>query len=155
MFCFGMIVLIYNLNSIEFIAINYRKVYRRWCSCQNRSITSYSLLGFLQKVSLINNLGMRFDDGCNLIHKCSCTAEFIKKLITVCKIGFKYYLLFHLIPLLLRLKKCKEGKKMLIILLKAIKEYIKSVLFMAFLVGGVKGSLCLSNYTKITLNGKY
>lgn len=88
------------------------------------------------------------------MHKESCRASFILKTTTVFKLGIKYYLPFHLIPLILRLKKCKEGRKMAIILLRTAYEYVKSVLFMAFLVGGVKSVQCMYNNASIPLDGK-
>lgn len=78
--------------------------------------------------------------------------QFIKKLKTVCVIGMKYYVFFHLIPFLFSLKKNKDQGKVLRALKKTLKSYAFSVLFMGFLVSGFKAGLCfgsvITNFAK-------
>lgn len=64
---------------------------------------------------------------------------------TVCKLGLRYYVLFHLIPYILRIKKAKDNKKRLSITLKMLSDYLKSILFMGSLVSVTKGTLCLNS----------
>ena len=100
------------------------------------------------------NLGMRMDTQCQLIHSHSCTREFFLKLATVCKIGARYYIVFHLLPLLIRLKKCKNGEERVKTVAKTTASYGMSVLFMGLLVGGLKASLCVaSSKVPIPLDG--
>ena len=59
----------------------------------------------------------------------------------------KFYLILHLIPFLLfKVKKIKDRKKLKESILKFIKTYLGSLMFMSSLVGGNKGVLCFNNY---------
>lgn len=91
---------------------------------------------------------------CSLIHPGSCSVELIKKTIEVARLGFKYYLTFHLVPLILRLRKSDTRESSLRIIKRALVEYCKSVMFMIFLVGGSKAGLCFfSSKLPMRLNG--
>jgi zona occludens toxin (predicted ATPase) len=74
--------------------------------------------------------------------------------LAVSKLGIKYYLPFHLFPLLFRLYKAKNPKEAIDTILKRAFYYSKSVLFMAILVAVTKGSLCFCSSTMpIRMNG--
>jgi hypothetical protein len=77
-----------------------------------------------------------------------------KKAVSVAKIGMKYYISFHLIPLLLRLRKCKDFNQAVKLLSKAAMEYVRSVLFMVFLVAGMKCGQCMAIKTGYPWRGK-
>lgn len=59
------------------------------------------------------------------------------------KVASKYYIFFHLIPLIIRLKKLKNIKDLPSIVGTTFYEYSRSVLFMAFLVGLLRAGLCI------------
>lgn len=65
----------------------------------------------------------------------------------------KYYVLFHMVPLVLRLKKQKSAKDRLRVTGKTLYEYIRSVLFMGFLVALTKRGLCINDQNGGTFNG--
>jgi hypothetical protein len=44
-----------------------------------------------------------------MIHEGYCASEFLKKIAYVSKVGMKFYILFHVIPLFLRLKRAKNA----------------------------------------------
>lgn len=73
---------------------------------------------------------------------------------TVCKIGMKYYVLFHLVPLVLRLRKQRTQRDRLRVALKTLYEYTRSVLFMGFLVSLTKRGLCINDQHGGNMNGK-
>lgn len=65
-------------------------------------------------------------------------------MVKVARVGMKYYVSFHLIPLILRLRKCKSKEELVKLLGKSLVEYIRSVLFITFLVTGMKTGQCLT-----------
>lgn len=77
----------------------------------------------------------------------------MRKLAIVSKIGLKYYLPFHLFPLLIRLRKAKNTSEVVTVISKRLFYYAKSILFMAFLVAGTKAALCVGSNHIQTLNG--
>lgn len=70
--------------------------------------------------------------------------EFIQKLVDTGAVASKYYVMFHVIPMFLRLRKAKDIKHGLKTLAKSLYEYLRSISFMAFLVGLLRGGLCLN-----------
>lgn len=90
---------------------------------------------------------------CRLVHEGSCYIEFLRKLVVVSKIGIKYYLPFHLFPLLMRLRKAKDTSEVLTVLAKRLFHYTKSIIFMALLVAGTKGALCFGSTQMHRING--
>jgi hypothetical protein len=78
-------------------------------------------------------------------HIYHCFKEFLKKLIDTGKVASKYYIFFHAIPLIIKLRKAKDMKNALNYISKSAYEYIKSLCFMAFLVGLLRGVMCLGN----------
>lgn len=62
------------------------------------------------------------------------------------KVGAKYYVLFHTFPLLLKLKKTKNLQDLVRVVREVGLNYLKSVLFMAFLVGLLRGGLCFNEH---------
>lgn len=90
---------------------------------------------------------------CSYIHDTSCTYEFFRKLGTVCKIGVKYYVFFHFLPLVLRVKKGKTRQDKIKAVLRTLYEYFKSILFMGSLVSLTKGALCIKNSLSIPIHG--
>ena len=84
-------------------------------------------------------------NSCAIIHDHSHIAEYFIKLATVCKIGVKYYVFFHIIPFLLRLRRCQKSEDYRRVILKTLKDYVKSIFFMGFLVTNSKGALCVNN----------
>jgi hypothetical protein len=81
------------------------------------------------------------------IHSGSCTIEVLKKMVTVSKLGCKYYLLFHFIPFLLRMRQVKTAKMLVKTIKQTVISYVRSVLFMVVLVGMSKAELCLRSKT--------
>jgi succinate dehydrogenase/fumarate reductase cytochrome b subunit len=77
----------------------------------------------------------------------------VRKLVTVCGVGVKYYVFFHLIPLVLRIKKSKTRQETSKAVLRTLYEYVKSVLFMGFLVAFTKGALCIKNQVSAPFDG--
>jgi len=53
-------------------------------------------------------LGVDLEGSCYLTHDGACIFDYLKMLKDVGKTGMKYYVSFHLIPLILRLRKCKD-----------------------------------------------
>lgn len=72
-----------------------------------------------------------------------CLQEFTLKLLATGKVSFKYYLIFHAIPLVMRMRKCRNITQALKALTSTAIDYLKSILFLSFLVGLERGSLCL------------
>jgi hypothetical protein len=70
-------------------------------------------------------------------------------------VGWKYYIPFHLIPLFLRLRKCKDAEEVIKLLRKTSIEYSKSVLFMMLLVSGMKLGLCTTTRNRIPFLCKF
>ena len=89
------------------------------------------------------------------MHTDPCVVDYFRKTADVGKISLKYYVSFHMIPMLLRLRKCKDRKGLFLIIQKTVVEYIRSVLFMAFLVSGVKAGLCTSINLRVPFEGSY
>ena len=58
--------------------------------------------------TLYTKIGVDFEGSCYLIHDGHCIFDVLRVLKDVGKIGMKYYVSFHLIPLILRLRKCKD-----------------------------------------------
>ncbi len=75
-----------------------------------------------------------------------CFLEFFRKLLDVGKVGAKYYVFFHAIPLLLKLKKAKSLVEVALVIKNVGFSYFKSLLFMAFLVGLLRGGLCFNEH---------
>jgi hypothetical protein len=73
-----------------------------------------------------------------------CLMEFFQKLIDTGAVSCKYYVVFHVVPMVLRLRKAKNIKHGLKILGKSMYEYFRSICFMAFLVGLLRGGLCVN-----------
>ncbi len=61
----------------------------------------------------------------------------------------KFYILFHLLPYLLKVKKMIREKRFISSTMKAILNFIGSLLFMAHLVCGLKATLC--TYSNLNL----
>ena len=72
-----------------------------------------------------------------------CFQHFLIKLATTGKVASKYYVLFHLIPFVLRLRKCKKASEIPRVIMDVLYEYGRSVLFMSFLVGLLRAGLCV------------
>ena len=72
-----------------------------------------------------------------------CLKHFFIKLHETGKVASKYYIFFHLIPLVLRLRKVKKVEDLPKIILSSTKEYARSILFMSFLVGLLRAGLCV------------
>jgi hypothetical protein len=99
------------------------------------------------------NIGVNFEGSCQLLHDGPCISSNLKKSVLVAAVGYKYYVSFHLIPLLLRLRKCKSSEEVFKLLRKTSIEYVRSVLFMVFLVVGMKMGQCLSTNTNTPFLG--
>lgn len=67
-----------------------------------------------------SHLGVNFESTCALLHSGSCSLDQLKKALSVAKIGMKYYVSFHLIPLVLRLRKCKDKEQLFKLMGKSI-----------------------------------
>ena len=71
-----------------------------------------------------------------------CLMEFFVKLLDVGKVASKYYVMFHVIPLILRVKKAKDPRKVPGLAVGTFYEYTKSCCFISFLVGLLRAGLC-------------
>lgn len=90
---------------------------------------------------------------CNTIHPhTSCPYEVIAKMIKVMKSSFKMYALLHTILFFLKFRKFKQEKRLKNGIQRTIKNFIGSLLFMSWLTGGMKSSLCLLNSFGCFLN---
>lgn len=73
-------------------------------------------------------------------------------------ISKKFYVFFHLLPFLINLKKNARQGKLPKAFFKALRNYIKSILFIAHLVGGLKLLKCVAiavyNRLGLKLDGK-
>ena len=58
------------------------------------------------------------------------------------KVTSKYYVMFHIIPLVLRLRKVKDIKSVPKLVAQSCFEYVKSCCFLSFLVGLLRAGLC-------------
>ena len=103
---------------------------------------------------IVNYSGINFERSCELIHSGPCSVDLLRKGAAIGKVGMKYYISFHLIPLLLRLRKCKDMNQVGKLFGKTVIEYIRSVLFMIFLVGGMKVGQCVTNHSEYPYLGK-
>jgi len=69
----------------------------------------------------------------------------------------KFYVFFHLVPFMLKLRKNLKQGKLSKSFQKALQKYIRSILFIAHLVGGLKLLLCssvsIAKTLKIKLDG--
>ena len=92
---------------------------------------------------------------CSSIHEGSCLLEFLIKLRKVCKIGMKYYVLFHLIPLMLKLRNARHSTEMRNNILKSTVYYGRSIMFMGMLVAITKSGLCFFNNHNASIGGIY
>ena len=103
----------------------------------------------------LHYLGVDFEGNCSLLHDKPCIVESVGMGVRVAKDGMKYYISFHLIPFLLRLRKCKDAEQVFKLVRKTSVEYIRSVLFMVFLVTGMKAGQCLTVHERIPFLGIY
>lgn len=62
--------------------------------------------------------------------------------------GVLFYLVFHIVPFLFRLKKILRERKFKQMSKKLIKNYIGSILFMSVVVGGNKFGLCINSHLR-------
>ena len=88
---------------------------------------------------------MRNSDLCRgLVHEGphQCIREFFIKLMDTGKVASKYYVMFHIIPLMLRLRKVKDIKTVPKLVAQSCFEYVKSCCFLSFLVGLLRAGLC-------------
>jgi len=76
-----------------------------------------------------------------------CLRGFIGKLRDTGKQASKYYVLFHAIPLILRLRRVKGLKPAINNIVNAFYDYVKSLCFMAFLVALLRGAMCFVNHS--------
>ena len=90
---------------------------------------------------------------CSSIHDGSCLLEFLIKVGKVCKIGMKYYVLFHLIPLLIKLRNARHSTEMRNNVLKSTVYYGRSIMFMGMLVAITKSGLCFYNNHNLAIGG--
>ena len=72
-----------------------------------------------------------------------CLLECLHKLLATGRVALKYYLLFHAVPMLTRLRKCKTLGDAAKAVRSTALEYLKSTLFLSVLVGLERGMLCL------------
>ena len=87
---------------------------------------------------------MNFEGSCQLVHDGLCVKANILKGLQIGRVGLKYYIPFHLVPFLLRLRKCKDLPEFCKLLGRTSVEYMRSVLFMVSLVVGMKVGRCMS-----------
>lgn len=86
-------------------------------------------------------------DSCqHLVHHgpTECATAFFQKLIDTGRAAGKLYILFHVIPFLMRLRKIRTAGELGKLVLRTLKEYGRSLLFMSMLVGLLRGMLCFN-----------
>ena len=83
----------------------------------------------------------------------TCFQEAYIKFRTVFKSVSKFYLVFHLIPLMFKLKKIIREKRVLVTLSKTILQYMGSLIFMTHLVCGIKSSMCVISNLNLKIEG--
>ena len=65
----------------------------------------------------------------------------------------KFYILFHLIPYLLKLRKVIQENRFISSTTKTILNFVGSLLFMAHLVCGLKATLCTYSNLNLKIGG--
>lgn len=88
----------------------------------------------------------------------TCTREFVRKYENVFKNNWLFYMILHTVPFIIfkgKTFKNKNNKERLQMLLKLLKDYCGSILFMGTFVGFLKLAVCLlcrsqgTNYRKL------
>lgn len=78
---------------------------------------------------------------CGIIHEGnSCTYDLILKALKVMKKSYKLYTFLYITLFLIRFSKNKHQKKLLSSIQKTCKNYVFSMLFMAWLACGIKAA---------------
>ncbi len=102
-------------------------------------------------------LGPHLESCCHIHSGLSHSGEILNKMARTTATSSKFYLFFHLLPFLLKLKKNLRQGKFSKACLKSLKNYMRSILFIAHLVGGLKLLLCsavsLSSNFKMKIDG--
>jgi hypothetical protein len=94
-------------------------------------------------------------DSCDLLHPgTGHVREVLEKMVKSTTISRNFYVFFHLLPFLINLKKNAQAGKLPKAFFKALRNYLKSILFIAHLVGGLKLLKCTAVSVSNTLNFK-
>jgi|LakMenE01Jun11ns_1017448.scaffolds.fasta_scaffold9572122_1 hypothetical protein len=95
-------------------------------------------------------------NSCSIVHPGnSCLLEILIKCATVVKKSSKMYMVLYIAMFALQFNKIRNQKKIRKSLVKFSKDYICSLAFMSWLVGGMKTSLCILNNIGTPLDGIY
>ena len=90
---------------------------------------------------------------CDIIHPGSyCFVEIVKKCATVLKQSSRLYLILYSMMFLLKAKKIKQEGKLKKSLISLGKDFLGSLAFMSWLVGGMKTGLCILNALHLPLD---
>ena len=93
---------------------------------------------------------------CDIIHPGSlCIVEIVKKCATVLKQSSRLYLILYTMMFLLKAKKIRREGKFKKCLVTMGKDFLGSLVFMSWLVGGMKAALCTLNALQLPLDSKY
>jgi hypothetical protein len=102
----------------------------------------------------ISNLGPK--TSCSVIHPTtSCPIELITKFLTVVQKSSKLYAALYLVMFSMEFRKLKMRKSVKRSLLVWCKDFLLSLVFMSWMVGGFKMTLCILNGIGSTLDGMY
>ncbi len=85
------------------------------------------------------------------------TQEVLNKMLQTVGISKNFYVFFHLLPFLIKLRKNIRTGKLPKAFYKSLRNYLKSILFIAHLVGGLKLLKCTTvtyfNKLNVRLDG--
>lgn len=109
-------------------------------------IKSSNLIGWMLQV--INIFEIEPGISCHdLHHDTSCLYEYFYKMANTMKRSAKLYFVLHFVSFLVfRLRKIKDRKKLKEALMKLVKMYFGSMLFLSSFVANTKLSLCINSY---------
>jgi hypothetical protein len=95
-------------------------------------------------------------NSCLIIHPGNpCLLEILIKCATVVKKSSKMYTVLYIAIFALQFNKIRNQKKIRRSLIKFSKDFLCSLAFMSWLVGGMKTSLCILNNIGSPLDGIY
>lgn len=94
-------------------------------------------------------------NSCSIIHpETSCPTEIMIKCLSVVRKSSKLYAALYLAMFVLQFKKIKREKRVGKSIVAWGKDYLFSLAFMSWMVGGMKTALCMLNAIGAPLDGK-
>jgi len=102
----------------------------------------------------MDNINLGPKTSCSLIHPDNpCIVEIVTKCATVVKKSSKMYVALYFAMIILQIGKLRKEKNRGKFLMKWFKDFLGSLAFMSWLVGGMKTSLCILNNLNAPLDG--